>query len=85
LNDAQSSIPDATTRFYIDRILDVGRSLALIAIDDASAAGGDHAAIDRAIQDISDGDAAAAGNEFEDAIANYALGWVNARVALHGA
>jgi hypothetical protein len=85
LGDPQSSIPAATARFYIDRILDVGRRLALISISDARAAGGAQQAIDRASQEISAGDADVTRDKFEEALADYAHAWVNAQLALRGA
>jgi uncharacterized delta-60 repeat protein len=85
LGDPRSSIPAATARFYIDRILSVGRRLAVIAISDARAAGGDQQIIDRAAHELIDGDADVTHDKFEEALADYALAWGNAQLALHGA
>jgi len=84
LGAAQSSIPAATARFYIDRILDVGRRLAVISISDARAAGGDQQIIDRAAHEIIDGDANVTRDKFEEALADYALAWANAQLAQRG-
>jgi hypothetical protein len=85
LGDPRSSIPAATARFYIDRILDVGRRLAVITIIDARAAGGDQQIIDSAAQEIIDGDADVTRDNFEEALADYALAWGKAQLALRGA
>ena len=85
LGDPRSSIPAATARFYIDRILDVGRRLAVITIIDARAAGGDQQIIDSAAQEIIDGDADVTRDKFEEALADYALAWGKAQLALRGA
>jgi uncharacterized repeat protein (TIGR01451 family) len=82
LGDPRSSIPTATARSYIDRILDVGRRLALVAIGDAQTAGGNPQAISRASHEISDGDAAVTRKEFEVAVADDGLAWGNAELAL---
>jgi hypothetical protein len=85
LDDSRSSIPDATALYYIDRIRDAGRRLAVTAIVDARAAGGAVQLINRAGGQISDGDADFARNKFEEAIAEYGLAWGSAQLALRGA
>src|SRR5262249_61701418 len=84
LGAAEIPAPAATARFYIDRILDVGRRLAVISISDARAAGGDQQIIDRAAHEIIDGDANVTRDKFEEALADYALAWANAQLAQRG-
>ena len=79
LNDLMSeggnTIPAATVRFYIDRIIRVDRRLASIAISDAQAAGRDQETLTRATNKLNEGDANVAAGKFAEAIEDYAQVW----------
>jgi hypothetical protein len=81
-DDKKSSIPGAQLQQFIQFIVSADRELAQRVINDALAAGGNQQTIDRATNELTEGDADAASGKFEDAIMDYAEAWRTALLAL---
>ncbi|MCA1818158.1 MAG: hypothetical protein LC746_17580, partial [Acidobacteria bacterium] len=74
-SDSRATIPAATLRFYIARLLEVDRRLAAAAITDAQSAGASQPQLARAVATLTEGDADVTRNKFEEAVADYAAAW----------
>lgn len=74
MKDKHSTIPDATIQGWINRIVQADRFLAQVAINDAVARGGDPKKIAKANEELSKGDADAAGKP-DNAIEPYRNAW----------
>jgi len=75
-DDRKSTVAPATAQDFIDRIVDVDRALAVVAIGDA--AGGNPAELAKANAELGKGDASAAADEPEAAIQHYRKAWDHA-------
>ena len=82
MSDGGNTIPAATARFYVERVTNVDRRVARIALSDAQAAGKDEETLIRAANQLSEGDADVAQGKFAEAIADYAEAWGLALLAL---
>jgi len=72
---SSSGIPAATVQNWINTLVAIDRDLAQTAIDEATAAGGDAKRIHKATLDLTQGDAAATSEGFDQAIESYRKAW----------
>jgi hypothetical protein len=78
IKNLKSTIPKATLQNFIDRILRSDRLLAVVALSEAVAAGGNPTQIGLAQKELARADAYAAGGRFSDAIEGYRIAWMKA-------
>ena len=82
IKSKKSLLPDAQLQDLINRILDVDKKLALIAIEDAEEAEGEEKFIKKANDHIELGDEAASENRFRGAVNHYLQAWEFAIMAI---
>jgi len=75
MSDGSNTIPAATVRFYIERIMNVDQRLARIAISDAQASSANQEKLIHAMNQLNQGDADVAVGKFAEAVADYEQAW----------
>jgi immune inhibitor A len=78
IKDRKSTVPKATLQNFIDRLLRSDRLLAVVAINEALAAGAAPKELDWAQEVLAKADAYAAVGRFSDAIEGYRIAWMKA-------
>jgi hypothetical protein len=78
----RSSIPGALLQGFVDRMVRVDRQLAVVAINEAIAAGGDRNKIARAQEELARGNSDIAADRFESGIEHYREAWERALEAM---
>jgi hypothetical protein len=82
INAKKSTISKVVLRNFVDRIVRSDRLLAVVAINEAVAAGGDPRQIALAQKELARGDAYAAAGRMSDAIEGYRIAWLKAQQSL---
>ncbi|HMG36330.1 MAG TPA: DNA/RNA non-specific endonuclease [Blastocatellia bacterium] len=77
--DKRSTIPDSVLQGFIDDLVNANRLVAVVAISDATDAGGDPKKLDKAADHLRKGDQDNANHHYHDAIGHYGDAWDKAK------